>query len=144
MGLKLLVLPATVLVLAHWGLGLSGQPLAVMAPDLAERTGIPPRYLEQILMRLRVAGVDEAPLDHPFPEGLGGQGASVVLPQRLARGLDLSAAFTDRHRIGIVGHDQRHLDDAVAVRIEPGHFHVDPREIVLILSQDGSAKKGSV
>lgn len=28
--LKLLVLPATVLVLAHWGLGLTGQPLAVI------------------------------------------------------------------------------------------------------------------
>ena len=35
--------------------GETGQ--AVPLTDLAERTGIPPRYLEQILMRLRVAGV---------------------------------------------------------------------------------------
>jgi len=32
-----------------------------------------------------------------------------------------------------VGDHDRDLDDPVAVRVEPGHLHVEPREIVLVL-----------
>ena len=43
-----------------------------------------------------------------------------------------------------IGDDNGHLDDAVVIRQQTGHFHVDPSKIVLILSQDRSAKKGVV
>jgi hypothetical protein len=38
----------------------------------------------------------------------------------------------DRRELG-VGHDDRDLDDPVAVGIEPRHLHVEPGEVVRVL-----------
>jgi hypothetical protein len=35
-----------------------------------------------------------------------------------------------------VGHDQRDLDDTVGGRLEPGHLHVDPDEVVGVLGHE--------
>jgi hypothetical protein len=38
-----------------------------------------------------------------------------------------------RHQFQLgIRHHHRHLDDPVAVRIEPGHFHVQPDEVVCV------------
>jgi len=31
-----------------------------------------------------------------------------------------------------IGHDHRHFDDAIAIRIQTGHFHVQPDEVVCV------------
>jgi hypothetical protein len=63
-------------------------------------------------------------------------------------GIAIPLVHAAQHRIGLmhdpgrrlgdnvevrVGNHHRQLDDAIAVRIEAGHFHVQPDERVLIL-----------
>lgn len=42
-------------------------------------------------------------------------------------------AFGHHGEIGL-GHDHRHLDDALFLGIEPGHFHIEPDQAVFVRS----------
>ena len=87
------------------------------------------------------------------------RGTHLVDQTRLAMGGLVPVVHAGQHLVGLMHHQHRrlghdlelgigddngHLDDAVVIRQQTGHFHVDPSKIVLILSQDRSAKKGVV
>ena len=40
-----------------------------------------------------------------------------------------------------VGHDHRYFDDAIAIRLQSGHFHVDPDKAIRVLCHNFSLRK---
>ena len=110
------------------------EPSVLADAVAAHRRGARLRVLMQELegLQLRVDGIEGA-ATHPVRETRLAVRPSVpvVHPRKHRLGLVNGdhRPFGDQVQLG-VGHDRGDLDDVVDVRVQPGHFEVDPDEVV--------------